>query len=152
MKNFIVDSGRLPSGMRRELSGRNEKRGQLSAARNIARNLKRTGQAGIKGSPKVGGRYYYSGIGYTNASKAGTYPAKQTGRLGRSLKFRIENSTWFRFGATAEYAKYLQWSDDPTKPIDAGGGERPVLTLAHNANEKHFKKQMANFILKEVAK
>ena len=149
-KHYTVDSGILPSGMRKDLSGIHEKRGQLNAAKNIAKKLRHTGMAGIKNSPKVGDRYYMKGVGYTRSSAPGTYPANQTGKLRRSLKFRIENSHWFRFGATADYAKYLQRSDDPTKPIDVSGGERPPLTLAHRANEKNFKKMMANAVMKEI--
>lgn len=135
--------------MIKELSGINERRGQQTSNKRIARQLVKTAQMGIRNSPKIGNKYWYKGFGKTKASLEGAYPAKQTGKLSRSLKFRIENSRWFRFGATADYAKYLQWSEDPTKRPRKR--ERPFLTKAHNANKKHFKKIMSNAVMKEIS-
>lgn len=150
---FKIVNGKFPSRMWKELSGVNERNAIIDGSKRIGRQLTRTAKAGIQNSPKAGNVYYHRRAGKTRASLPGAYPASQSGKLRRSVKFRLQRFSLLRFGATAEHAKYLQQSETPSGARKAGTGrmpERPFLTKAHNANKKFFKRVMQNSVMDHI--
>jgi len=95
---------------------------------------------GIKDPPKTG-RYYIRGGKRRRASKAGEYPANQTGELRRSVGFQVEGLRKLHIGARADYAGYLETG---TRKMEA----RPFLKNSIKEKSKDF----YNFIENEIAK
>ncbi|RLC69261.1 MAG: hypothetical protein DRH97_00180 [Chloroflexi bacterium] len=152
-RSFKIINGNIPHSMWRELSGINERTGILNGSKSIGKQLVIACMVGISQSPKTGKVYYYKGVGKTRASRAGAYPANQSGKLRNSVKFRVHGLSMFKFGAEADYAKYLQQSATPDGSKRAGTGkiaERPLLTLAHDSVKKNFIKLMRNEVESEV--
>jgi hypothetical protein len=139
--------------MWKELSGTNERTGILNGTKAIGQRLVITAMVGISQSSKNGKQYHHKKVGKTRASQAGAYPANQSGELRNSVKFRVHGLNMMKFGAEADHAKFLQQSATPDGSPRAGTGkiaERPLLTLAHNAVKKDFRKLMRNEIESEV--
>jgi len=100
----------------------------------IGKRLKKTSRSGQ--NRKGSGRLY----GNHRASKAGQYPAKNTGRLLRGTDFR-SGPRHMEFGSNVEYAEFME---NGTKTI----APRPLLRNSHDENEKDFERIMENSVRK----
>ncbi len=135
---FIKITVRTTPEMRNALDKRNVPKAIVVSLNNIGKKLVTTAQEGIKKSPKRHKLYFYPGVGWVRSSIPHTYPANQSGRLRRSVAHKTSGYR-MKFGASADYAKYLQQTDSPEKRSRwVKIAPRPLLTLSHNENKAQF--------------
>lgn len=80
---------------------------QIGARRGLntfAKKIKKVTQDGIKNPPKTGIKYPNLRV---RSSRAGEYPANQTGRLRRGIGYQLQGSNRAWIGSTAHYSRYL---------------------------------------------
>ena len=80
---------------------------QIGARRGLntaCKNIVKTTKENIKNPPKTGKKYPNLRV---RSSKAGEYPANQTGKLRRSVGYQLQGTTRAFIGAGAYYAQYL---------------------------------------------
>lgn len=132
-----------------------QKRRQVRAGmklglRTIGRRLVSTAQKGVMNPPKSG-RFYIIGGRTHQASAPGEYPAERTGRLRRSINFRMPSGTEMRFGAEAPYSPFLQQTDHPDGVASWRKiAPRPFLTNSHNENKRFMQRDLENAMWKVV--
>lgn len=69
-----------------------------------AKQVRKTTQEGIKNPPKTGIKYKSLRV---RSSKAGEYPANQTGKLRRSIAYQLVGSQKAFVGSTVYYSNFL---------------------------------------------
>jgi phage gpG-like protein len=128
----------VPSSTYRALDHRLVPHAITAGLKDIGTNLVKTAKRGISDSPKTHKLYFYPGLGYVRSSQPHTYPAYQSGRLRRSISYKI-NGYKMSFGAKQYYAKYLQQTNSPEERSRwVKIAPRPFLTLSHNENRSKF--------------
>lgn len=70
----------------------------------FAKQIRKVTQDGIKNPPKTGVKYPNLRV---RSSRAGEYPANQTGKLRRSIGYQMQGSTRAWVGSKQYYAQYL---------------------------------------------
>ena len=70
----------------------------------FAKHIRKVTQDGIKNPPKTGVKYPNLRV---RSSRAGEYPANQTGRLRRSISYQVVGNQRAFVGSTIYYSNYL---------------------------------------------
>lgn len=155
----IIVKKHVSRGTRKALSPLSVTKAIRMSMKEIGTKLVLTSRRGIRNAPRKDDWYFYPGFGKAYASiDRHEYPAKQTGRLGRSIK-TTRNGNLFYFGSDSRqavntrsgknYAKFLQ-PENSTPRTKPRRGNRLFLTLAHREVAPQFTNIMEDNFIKMI--